>query len=79
MTIDRDAEGAVEKLDRLITHRTSSRANYLPPFQHSQLATRVQFQLGALLQHSNTPSLRRAGFENEAPCEGGFLIGFTRG
>jgi hypothetical protein len=37
----------------------------------------VQFGLGAVLQHSNTPTLRAAGFEdedddedeNEAPCE----------
>jgi hypothetical protein len=33
----------------------------------------VQFQIGAVLQHSNTPSLRVAGFEdedeNEAPHE----------
>jgi hypothetical protein len=25
----------------------------------------VQFQIGAVLQHSNTPSLRVAGFEDE--------------
>ena len=51
----------------------------LPPFQHLQPATRVQFGLGAVLQYSSTPSLRLAGFEdedddeyeNEAPCEGG--------
>jgi hypothetical protein len=38
--------------------------------------------LGAVLQHSTTPSLRVAGFEdedddeyeNEAPCEGGPLL-----
>jgi hypothetical protein len=41
-------------------------------------ATLVQFGLGAILPHSNTPSLRVAGFEDEdddedeyeAPCEG---------
>ena len=44
--------------------------------QHLQPATRVQFGLGAILPHSNTPSLRVAGFEDddedeyEAPCEG---------
>jgi hypothetical protein len=42
----------------------------------------VQFGLGAVLQYSNTPSLRGAGFEdedddedeNEAPCEGTFIF-----
>jgi hypothetical protein len=52
----------------------------LPPPQHPQPRGRgVQFGLGAVLQYSNTPSLRAAGFEdedddedeNEAPCEGG--------
>ena len=42
------------------------------PHWHTQPATRVQFGLGAVLQHSGTPSLRVAGFEdedeNEAPC-----------
>ena len=33
--------------------------------QHPQPATRVQFGLGAVLQHSITPSLRAAGFEDE--------------
>jgi hypothetical protein len=41
------------------------------------------FGLGAVLQHSQTPSLRVTGFEdddedeneNEAPCEGGALLG----
>jgi len=55
-----------------------SRNNSLPPLQHLQPATRVQFGLGAVLLHSNTPSLRVAGFEDddedeyeyEAPCEG---------
>jgi len=55
---------------------------FLPPLQHPKPATRVQFQLGAVLQHSRTPSLRVAGFEdedddedeNEAPCEGGALL-----
>jgi hypothetical protein len=51
----------------------------LPPLQHPQPRGRgVQFGLGAVLQYSNTPSLRAAGFEdedddedeNEAPCEG---------
>jgi hypothetical protein len=45
--------------------------------QHLQPAMRVQFGLGAVLHHSNTPSLRVAGFEDEdddddeyeAPCE----------
>jgi hypothetical protein len=38
------------------------------------------FGLGAVLQHSHTPSLRVTGFEdddedeNEAPCEGGSLF-----
>ena len=48
------------------------------PLQHPQPRGRgVQFGLGAVLQDSNTPSLRAAGFEdedddedeNEAPCE----------
>ena len=48
------------------------------PLEHLQPATRVQFGLGAVLQHSRTPSLRVAGFEdddedkdknqNEVPC-----------
>jgi hypothetical protein len=50
----------------------------LTPLRHPQPATRVQFRLGAVLQHSTTPSLRVAGFEdedddeyeNDAPCEG---------
>jgi hypothetical protein len=55
----------------------------LPPLQHPQPRGRgVQFGLGAVLQYSNTPSLRAAGFEdedddedeNEAPCEGGTFI-----
>jgi hypothetical protein len=58
---------------------------YLSPFQHPQPATRVQFGLGAVLQYSNIPSLRAAGFEdedddedeNEAPCEGGALLVHT--
>jgi hypothetical protein len=43
--------------------------------EHLQPATRVQFGLGALVQRSDTPSLRVAGFEdedddeNEAPGE----------
>jgi hypothetical protein len=52
---------------------------YLPPLQHLQPATRVQFGLGATLPHSNTParnasrsdaggpSLRVAGFEDSLP------------
>ena len=52
--------------------------NYLPPIQHLQPATPVQFGLGAALPHSHTPSLRVAGFEdeddeeyeNEAPLQG---------
>ena len=44
----------------------------LAPKKHSQPRVRgVQFQIGAVLQHSITPSLRVAGFEdedeNEAP------------
>src|SRR5579863_8255848 len=43
---------------------------------------RMLFGLGAVLQHSHTPSLRVTGFEdddedeneNEAPCEGGFVF-----
>jgi len=42
-------------------------------FKRPQPATRVEFGLGAILQHSRTPSLRVAGFEdedeNEAPGE----------
>jgi hypothetical protein len=34
-------------------------------FLHLQPATRVQFGLGAILPHSNTPSLCVAGFEDE--------------
>jgi hypothetical protein len=44
----------------------------LPRVQHPQPRGRgVQFGLGAVLQHSRTPSLRVAGFEDEseAPCE----------
>ncbi|HYZ74852.1 MAG TPA: hypothetical protein VE641_17365 [Chthoniobacterales bacterium] len=37
----------------------------LPPLQHLQPATRVQFDLGAVLQYSSTPSLRLAGFDDE--------------
>jgi hypothetical protein len=46
----------------------------------------VQFPIGAVLRHSNTPSLRVAGFEDEdddededeAPCEGDrFELGVT--
>jgi hypothetical protein len=38
----------------------------LPPLQHPQPRGRgVQFGLGAVLQYSNTPSLRAAGFEDE--------------
>ena len=54
------------------------------PIGHPLPATRAQFGLGAVLQYSNTPSLRAAGFEDEdddedeeedeAPCEAqGFL------
>ena len=46
------------------------------PIGHPQPHGRgVQFGLGAVLQYSNTPSLRAAGFEDEdddedeAPCE----------
>ena len=54
----------------------------LPPLQHPQPATRVQFGPRATLPHSNTPSLRVAGFEDEdddedeyeAPCEGGVVV-----
>jgi hypothetical protein len=60
-------------LDLLIAQNSG-----LPPLQHPQPATQLQFRLGAVLQHSTTPSLRVAGFEdedddeyeNEAPCEG---------
>jgi hypothetical protein len=41
--------------------------NYLPPLQHVQPATPVQFGLGAVFPHSNTPSLRVAGFEDSLP------------
>jgi hypothetical protein len=34
-------------------------------FLHLQPAARVQFGLGTVLPHSNTPSLRVAGFEDE--------------
>ena len=47
----------------------------------------MQFRIGAVLQHSTTPSLRVAGFEdedddeyeNEAPCEGGALFSIVPG
>ena len=50
-------------------------------------ATRVQFGLSAVLQYSNTPSLRAAGFEdedddedeNEAPGERRFKAGVESG
>ena len=50
----------------------------LAPKNHSQPRGRgVQFQIGAVLQHSITPSLRVAGFEdedeNEAPREASLL------
>jgi len=35
------------------------------PIGHPLPATRAQFGLGAVLQYSNTPSLRAAGFEDE--------------
>jgi hypothetical protein len=35
-----------------------------------QPATRVQFRLGGVLQHSNTPSLRATGFEDEDEAPG---------
>jgi len=64
-----------------------STPEHLPPLQHPQPATRVQFGLGAVLQHSRTPSLRAARFEdedededeNEAPCEGGSSFGRVLG
>jgi len=38
----------------------------LVPGKHSRPRGRgVQFRIGAVLQHSNTPSLRVAGFEDE--------------
>jgi hypothetical protein len=37
----------------------------LSPLQNLQPATRVQFGPGAILPHSNTPSLRVAGFEDD--------------
>jgi hypothetical protein len=54
-----------------------STAPSAPPTRYA-----VQFGLGAILPHSNTPSLRVAGFEDEdddededeAPCEGGSCI-----
>jgi enterochelin esterase-like enzyme len=39
-------------------------------FSTSNPATRVQFGLGAVLQHSRTPSLRAAGFEVVSQIEG---------
>jgi hypothetical protein len=59
-------------------HKCSS---ILPPRSSSPSASlptmRVQFGLGAVLQHSITPSLRVAGSEdedeNEAPGEGRFM------
>jgi hypothetical protein len=35
------------------------------PIGHPQPRRGMQFGLGAVLQHSNTPSLRAAGFEDE--------------
>jgi len=69
----------------LVERRRSREHDFDAPFQHPQPRGReVQFRLGAVLQHSRTPSLRVAGFEdedddedeNEAPCEGG--AGFGR-
>jgi hypothetical protein len=39
--------------------------SHITPHEHLQPATRVQFELGEILLHSNTPSLRVAGFEDE--------------
>ena len=72
------AEGAIESLPQVYRSRPKPTDDhkYLQPIQHPQPARGVQFQLGALLQHSNTPSPRWPGFEdddeneNEAPCEG---------
>jgi len=44
------------------------RWTFVPIFPESTPKPRVrgvQFQIGAVLQHSNTPSLRVAGFEDE--------------
>jgi hypothetical protein len=48
---------------------------YLTPLQHPQPATWVQFRLGAVLQHSTTPSLRVAGFEDEDDDENDEPVG----
>jgi len=45
------------------------RNNDLPSLQHLNPLRRVQFGLGAVLPHSNTPSLRVAGFEDEDEYE----------
>jgi hypothetical protein len=45
--------------------RTKILVAYLSSLQHLQPDTRVQFGLGSILLHSNTPSLRVAGFEDE--------------
>ena len=78
-----DAEGAEEACSSAVL-KASSATIRMPPLQHPQPRGReVQFRLGAVLQHSRTPSLRVARFEdedddedededeNEAPCEGG--------
>jgi hypothetical protein len=58
--------------------RCLGRNTILPPLQHPQPATRVQYGQGAVLKHSKTPP-RASGFEdddeNEAPGEGGDCFG----
>jgi hypothetical protein len=59
-----------------LTHRHSMQRFYRP-FSIPNPPGRMLFGLGAVLQHSHTPSLRVTGFEdddedeneNEAPCE----------
>ena len=50
-------------VNRFYQTRSNTR---LPPLPHPQPRGReAQFRLGALLQHSRTPSLRVPGFEDE--------------
>jgi hypothetical protein len=58
-------EGAGDALASWEANFASNCGQHLPPYEQPEPATRAQFRLGAVLQHSNTPSLRAAGFEDE--------------
>ncbi len=64
-------EGAIDSWDRRLVGLAFylSQEVILPPLQHLEPATRVPFGLGAVLQHSHTPSLRVTGFEDSLSDE----------